>query len=79
MSSSGIDVWNKKTRALIVEKWYAKGHDSYHVDTTSGRPVVHYVGAKWTDSGDFPTPQAWWGHLDEMAQRLESSVQVTLP
>ena len=27
MSSNGIDVWNK-TRALIVVKWYAKGHDA---------------------------------------------------
>ena len=36
MSSAGIDVWNKKTRALIVEKWYGKGHDSYHVDTGEG-------------------------------------------
>ena len=39
MSSSGIDVWNKRTRALIVEKWYAKDgkdHQSYHVDTGEG-------------------------------------------
>ncbi len=36
MSSSGIDVWQKKTRALIVDKWYDKGHDSYHVDTGDG-------------------------------------------
>jgi pectinesterase len=36
MSSSGIDVWNKSTRNLIVEKWYAKGHDSYHIDTGEG-------------------------------------------
>jgi pectinesterase len=36
MSSSGIDVWSKKTRALIIEKWYDKGHDSYHVDTGEG-------------------------------------------
>lgn len=36
MSSSGIDVWSKKTRALILEKWYDKGHDSYHVDTGEG-------------------------------------------
>jgi len=36
MSSAGIDVWSKKTRALIVEKWYDKGHDSYHVDTGEG-------------------------------------------
>ncbi len=36
MSSSGIDVWSKKTRALIVDKWYDKGHDAYHVDTGEG-------------------------------------------
>ncbi|MEP6618031.1 MAG: DUF4861 domain-containing protein [bacterium] len=236
MSSSGIDVWNKKTRALIVEKWYSKGHDSYHVDTgegadfydvnetlgnggvagwakdtiwradnfkqwrviaagpvraifelkydpwnvngkmisetkriaidagsnlyraesifetpgggdipyvigtvkrpgmigtmsrnnpwawvtgwgpvapksgghgemgtavllpakavtdwkevfghylavshaTSGKPVVHYIGAGWTDSGDFPTPQSWWKYLDDMAQRLDAPIRITL-
>jgi pectinesterase len=236
MSSNGIDVWNKKTRALIVEKWYSKGHDSYHVDTgegadfydvgetlgnggvagwardtiwrgdnfkawrviasgpiraifelrydpwnvngttmaevkriaidagsnvyratsvfttprggtipyaigtvkrpgmigtisknnawawvtgwgpvapksgghgemgtavliprdavldwkeafghylavsraTSGTPVVHYIGAGWTDSGDFPTPQSWWHYLDEMAQRIEKPLTVVI-
>jgi pectinesterase len=36
MSSSGIDVWAKRTRDLIVEKWYTKGHDAYHVDTGEG-------------------------------------------
>lgn len=36
MSSAGIDVWSKKTRALIVDKWYEKGHDAYHVDTGEG-------------------------------------------
>jgi pectinesterase len=36
MSSSGIDVWVKKTRDLILEKWYTKGHDAYHVDTGEG-------------------------------------------
>ncbi len=35
MSSSGIDVWNKRTRALIVEKWYTK-KESYHIDTGEG-------------------------------------------
>ncbi len=34
--SSGIDVWPKRTRELIVERWYAKGHDAYHVDTGEG-------------------------------------------
>lgn len=36
MSSSGIDVWPKRVRSLILEKWYAKGHDSYHIDTGEG-------------------------------------------
>ncbi|AHG87905.1 pectinesterase [Gemmatirosa kalamazoonensis] len=36
MSSNGIDIWVKKTREPIVEKWYGKGHDSYHVDTGEG-------------------------------------------
>jgi pectinesterase len=34
--SSGIDVWVKSVRDPIVEKWYAKGHDSYHRDTGEG-------------------------------------------
>ncbi len=34
--SSGIDVWPKRTREPIVEKWYAKGHDAYHLDTGEG-------------------------------------------
>jgi len=36
MSSNGIDIWVKKVRTPIVEKWYGKGHDSYHVDTGEG-------------------------------------------
>lgn len=36
LSSSGMDVWNKKTREMIVESWYAKGHDDYHVDKGEG-------------------------------------------
>lgn len=35
MSSSGIDVWTKKTRALILEKWYTK-KESYHIDAGEG-------------------------------------------
>ena len=34
--SSGIDVWLKRTQDLITERWYAKGHDAYHVDTGEG-------------------------------------------
>ncbi len=34
--SSGIDVWLKRVPDLIVEPWYAKGHDAYHIDTGEG-------------------------------------------
>lgn len=36
MSSSGVDIWVKKGKGLVVEKWYAKGHDAYHVDDGEG-------------------------------------------
>lgn len=34
--SSGVDVWLKRTRDLITERWYEKGHDAYHLDTGEG-------------------------------------------
>ena len=34
--SSGIDVWPKRVRDLIIERWYKKGHDAYHIDTGEG-------------------------------------------
>jgi pectinesterase len=34
--SSGVDVWPKRVRDLVVERWYAKGHDEYHRDTGEG-------------------------------------------
>ena len=36
MSSSGVDVWVKRGHALVVDRWYKKGHDAYHVDTGEG-------------------------------------------
>lgn len=43
----------------------------------SGEPVVHYIGAGWTDSGDFRGVADWWTYLDHFAQRLASPVVVT--
>lgn len=34
--SSGVDIWPKRVRDLIVDRWYAKGHDEYHRDTGEG-------------------------------------------
>jgi uncharacterized protein DUF4861 len=36
MSSNGVDVWVKSVHELVVDKWYKKGHDAYHVDTGEG-------------------------------------------
>lgn len=44
----------------------------------SGEKVVHYIGAGWTDSGDFKDVLDWWGYLDKFAQRLGSPLKVTL-
>lgn len=34
--SSGIDVWAKRVNYLIIDRWYTKGHDAYHVDSGEG-------------------------------------------
>lgn len=36
MTSSGIDVWCKRVRYPIVDRWYLKSHDNYHKDTGEG-------------------------------------------
>jgi pectinesterase len=43
----------------------------------SGEPVVHYIGAGWTDSGDFRDVRDWWSYLDQSAQRIASPIRVT--
>jgi len=36
LNSSGLDIWVKRVRDPIVDKWYAKGHDEYHHDNGEG-------------------------------------------
>ncbi|MGB6034124.1 MAG: DUF4861 family protein [Bacteroidota bacterium] len=44
---NGIDVWTKRVRSLIVEKWYREsegsppGKDTYHVDRGEGADFFH--------------------------------------
>jgi pectinesterase len=54
--SSGIDVWPKRVRELIIDRWYQKGHDAYHLDTgegadfyTVGRTLGGGGSAVWRD------------------------------
>lgn len=51
LHSSGIDVWVKRTRDLIVDRWYSRGHDSYHKDTGEGADF-YTVGASLGAGGD---------------------------
>ncbi len=51
LHSSGIDVWPKRTRDLIVDRWYAKGHDLYHKDTGEGADF-YTVGETLGAGGD---------------------------
>lgn len=36
LHSSGVDVWVKRTRDLVLDDWYAHGHDYYHLDRGQG-------------------------------------------
>jgi len=36
LHSSGVDVWVKRTRALVLDDWYGHGHDYYHLDRGEG-------------------------------------------
>ena len=43
----------------------------------SGQPVSYYIGAGWTDSGDFRDVRDWWNYLDQAAQRVATPVAIT--
>jgi pectinesterase len=43
----------------------------------SGQPVDYYIGAGWTDSGDFHDVRDWYTYLDAAAQRLSTPIVVT--
>jgi len=41
LASSGIDVWFKRVPYPIVDRWYNKGHDHYHVDQGEGMDMYN--------------------------------------
>lgn len=41
-------------------------------------PVSYYVGAGWTDSGDFRDLEEWYTYLDRFAQRVAMPVSISL-
>jgi len=66
LPASRIDGWRE-----------AHGHYLAVTHAQPGERVVHYIGAGWTSSGDFPTPQSWWTYLNGMSDRLASPIKVT--
>lgn len=58
-----------------------KETDDHYVAIATARagvPVIHYIGAGWTPSGDFDHAEDWWAHLDAHAQRLAAPLRVTV-
>ena len=39
--SSGLDIWFKRVPYPIVDRWYNKGHDHYHVDQGEGMDMYN--------------------------------------
>jgi len=61
-----------------VLDWKETGDHYFAVShARSGQPVVHYIGAGWTGSGDFRDLRDWYGYLDTFAQRLEHPLAVS--
>ena len=36
LRASGLDIWCKRVRYLIVDRWYLRGHENYHKDNGEG-------------------------------------------
>ena len=65
-------------RASLVDVKDGADHFFALATAEPGQPVVHYIGAGWTASGDFREPQDWWRALDTLAARLDAPIRVTL-
>ena len=39
--TSGLDIWSKRVRYPIVDRWYNVGHDHYHVDEDEGMDMYN--------------------------------------
>jgi pectinesterase len=47
-------------------------------EAKSDQPVIEYIGAGWTGSGDFNDVRDWWQYLDQSAARIATPLRVTL-
>jgi len=43
-----------------------------------GKPFVYYLGAGWSESGDFPGAKSWTDYVRRFAERRDQPLQVTI-
>jgi len=43
-----------------------------------GKPFVYYLGAGWSESGDFPDAKSWTDYVRRFAERRDQPLQVTI-
>lgn len=62
-----------------VDDWKeTKDHYLAIARARSGEPVVQYIGAGWTGSGDYADVSDWYAYLTQAAQRLSTPLRVTV-
>ena len=64
-------------RASVLDWKETSDHYLAISRTRSGQPVDYYIGAGWTDSGDYHDVRDWWTYLDLAAQRLSTPIVIT--
>jgi hypothetical protein len=55
-----------------------RGHYLAIGSAQPAKPFVYYMGAGWSKSADFPTPESWEGYVQQYAARLEQPLEVTV-
>jgi len=51
LRGSGVDVWGKRVRYPIIDRWYAKGHDQFHKDGEGEGLDLYSIGGSRGDGG----------------------------
>ncbi|MGH7990835.1 MAG: DUF4861 family protein, partial [Limisphaerales bacterium] len=46
--------------------------------TEIGKPFIYYLGAGWSESGDFPNAAAWNNYVRHFAECRDQPLQVTI-
>ncbi len=69
--SSGVDVWCKRTPALIIDRCAV-------MSARAAKTLTYYAGAGWEQSGRFADEAAWDACLAAFSQSLRSPIELTV-